>query len=147
MPYIKQEDRDIIDPSIDEIIEYLNEYTERLYWCSSIEEICDSHTQGQLDIRNHRFDKIYDFADCAGKLNYCLTRLTWHHLKDARYNDYCMVISGLEYLKQKYLDLATSTSQGRAMEVIGVLSNIIHETYIRKVTPYEDLKIKENGDV
>jgi len=58
----------------------------------------------------------------AGELNYVLTKIALVYLPDVpRYNDYNEVIGVLECMKQEF--------------------------YRRAVAPYEDKKIKENGDV
>jgi hypothetical protein len=58
----------------------------------------------------------------AGELNFALTDIVKYYLgKNPNY--------------QKFND------------VIGVLQCMILELYRRKVAPYEDVKIKENGDV
>ena len=62
-------------------------------------------------------------AESAGELNYLIT-MTCHAY---------MRRNGISY--QKYND------------VIGALEGAKLEFYRRQVTPYEDIKIKENGDV
>jgi hypothetical protein len=62
------------------------------------------------------------FPENTGELNYCLTKMILDYLGETP-----------NY--QKYND------------VIGVLQCIIQEIYRRRVAPYEDLKIKENGDI
>ena len=59
----------------------------------------------------------------AGQLNYLLTMICSQYLKDndERYQTY--------------------------NDIIGVLTCIQHETYRRKIGPYEEIKIKENGDL
>lgn len=59
----------------------------------------------------------------AGELNYELTKFIYFYIMN----------NGESY--QTYND------------VLGVLSAIPHELYRRKIAPYEDKKIKENGDV
>ena len=58
----------------------------------------------------------------AGELNYYITRVL-----------------------QTYL--LHNQNYGRYNEVLGVLEAVKLELYRRKVAPYEDKKIKENGDV
>jgi hypothetical protein len=57
----------------------------------------------------------------AGELNYILTTIIMGYLSDPNY--------------QRYND------------VVGVLTCIQHEIYRRQIADYEDLKIKENGDL
>lgn len=69
-------------------------------------------------------DEIHDFiAHNAGELNYIITVIC---------NDY------LSYRAEKYQTYN---------DIIGVLECAKMEYYRRKVAPYEDDKIKENGDV
>lgn len=67
-----------------------------------------------------------DVADCrprnVGELNYAITKLVHNFLSDGpRYADFNAAIGALECAKL--------------------------ELYRRHVAPYEDVKIKENGDV
>lgn len=82
MPYIKPEERQLIDPIISE-----------------------------LDITN------------AGQLNYSITMIC-----------------------KKYLNMK-GTNYNNINEVIGVLECAKLEAYRRIATPYEEIKMKENGDV
>ena len=59
-----------------------------------------------------------------GELNYCITRLC------------------LEFLNRE-----RSRGYGCYNEIMGVLSCVQQEFYRRVVSPYENEKIKENGDV
>ena len=63
------------------------------------------------------------FASNAGELNYMVTRLVQAYLKH----------KGESY--QTYND------------IMGALEGAKLELYRRKIAPYEDTKIKENGDV
>lgn len=65
---------------------------------------------------------IGESANDAGELNYLITRIIDDYLGDAQ-------------------------SYRRFNEVIGVLECAKLEYYRRKVAPYEDKKIQENGDV
>jgi len=58
-----------------------------------------------------------------GELNYALTKIL------------------LEYLQSK------GTSYGTVNEIMGVLNCATHEFYRRWAAPYEDKKIKDNGDL
>jgi hypothetical protein len=74
-------------------------------------------------IRREKRDIIPFGAKTAGELNYVLTRIVdsyWHE-------------EGRNY--QAFND------------IIGALEGAKLELYRRKVAPYEDIKIKENGDV
>lgn len=87
MPYIKQENRKIIDKRIEKLIEYL---------------------------RSADFDKQ------DGEVNYTVSKIL-HTLYSPSYYNY-----------------------NRA---IGVLECIKLELYRKMVAPYEEIKIKENGDI
>ena len=62
-------------------------------------------------------------ADTAGELNYLFTKLI------------------LNYMKEKGLSYATIN------DIVGALEGAKLEFYRRVAVPYEDQKIKENGDV
>lgn len=66
-------------------------------------------------------DGPYEDGAKAGRLNYVCTRIANQVLPPDRY--------------------------ARAALVTGVLENVKQELYRRAVSPYEDLKITENGDV
>ena len=74
--------------------------------------------QEVLDYLNH-FVKI----NCPGELNYILFKIILQYIRDKR------------ECYQTYND------------VIGVLECIKQELYRRFVSKYEDLKIKQNGDI
>ncbi|MGV3773088.1 MAG: DUF6899 family protein [Verrucomicrobiales bacterium] len=59
----------------------------------------------------------------SGDINYCVSRLIWR---------------SFEEMGGRYAN---------ANDLMGALECIKQEFYRRKVAPYEDLKIKENGDV
>ena len=65
---------------------------------------------------------IYFGAKNTGELNYCFTKLL------------------LDYLETKGLSYSTCN------DIIGALEACKQEFYRRVVVPYEDKKIKENGD-
>jgi len=65
----------------------------------------------------------YKFPENAGELNYVLTLVVHKYMRD----------KGIKY--QHYND------------VIGALEGCKLELYRRYVSPYEDVKIKDNGDV
>jgi hypothetical protein len=95
MPYIKQEDRDRVDPMIDVLAERI------------AKDSCDN------------------CEDTAGRLNYTITKLM-HKV--------------LEYE-------GCSENYSSYNNLIGMLECARMELYRRKVAPYEDKKINENGDV
>ncbi len=71
------------------------------------------------------FDKILNELkpDGPGELNYVITRLC------------------ISYAERKGI------RYGNLNEVMGVLSSVAREFYRRLVAPYEDKKMRENGDV
>ena len=77
--------------------------------------------QDMRDILRKHLDLV-DFAG-AGELNYCITTLC-----------------------QRYLD-KIGVSYASLNVVVGVLECAKQELYRRIAAPYEDNKIKENGDV
>jgi hypothetical protein len=87
MPYIKQEDRQKLDPLLEEITQILAQT-----------------------------------MPMPGQLNYVITRI-------------CHAYLGVKPDYALFND------------VMGVLNCATHELYRRKVSPYEDKKIEENGDL
>lgn len=75
------------------------------------------------DVRERVRPKSWAVPDDAGGLNYQITMLIRAY----------MAANGENY--RHYND------------VLGVLSAVGHELYRRKIAPYEDKKIEENGDV
>lgn len=90
MPYIKQNEREQLDPAIDNLI-------------------------------NQVAFVQYELCNTAGRLNYCMTRLAL----------------GVFPVKGYWMLALTC----------GVFITALLEYYRRWVAPYEDQKIKENGDV
>lgn len=66
---------------------------------------------------------VSEAVSTPGRLNYCITRLC---------------ITYLDTFGEKYLTIN---------EIIGALECAKQEFYRRIAIPYEDIKIKENGDV
>jgi len=79
-----------------------------------------------VDFNNVRNDADKSITSSAGVLNYCITQLI------------CKVFDKLSFNKLKYWHVAL---------ICGILDNVKAEFYRRKASSYEDLKIKENGDV
>lgn len=73
-------------------------------------------------LQHHRDDKLFKPLN-PGELNYAITRLLDQYLRD----------KGLSYL---YIN-----------DCLGALEGAKLEFYRRVAVPYEDKKIKENGDV
>ena len=69
----------------------------------------------------HSLDNPHDFSIYLGRINYCFSR----------------IIGGL----------MGSPSYNKVAMITGVLENVKQEFYRRAATPYEDLKIKQNGDI
>jgi len=63
----------------------------------------------------------HDFASFLGRINYCFSRVIGSLIGTTSYNKIAMAT--------------------------GVLENIKQELYRRMASPYEDGKIKENGDI
>ena len=155
MPYIKQERRDQVKPELDCLKGRIKNYEDM---CMHVEVI--AHDYAYQTNQNDKLFKITDFIVCDGDLNYILTSLIWSFLdENPGYTNHRRVYSFLEKLKLNFIvNFRNDTDhflhgschgyeETPALEVIGVISNIIQETYRRKTAPYEDLKIKENGDV
>lgn len=66
-------------------------------------------------------DNPYEFSNYLGRINYCFSRVIGQLIKEPSYKKIAMIT--------------------------GVLENIKQEFYRRLVSPYEDKKINENGDI
>ncbi|GMQ95184.1 MAG: hypothetical protein BMS9Abin13_296 [Patescibacteria group bacterium] len=74
-----------------------------------------------LDAHIKKIAELIDMEQRAGELNYTITKLMLALAGEARYKDINELIGALEAAKLEF--------------------------YRRKAAPYEDAKIKENGDV
>ena len=62
-----------------------------------------------------------EFATILGDINYCFSRIIYGVMRDVSYRNIAMVTGVLENIKQEY--------------------------YRRIAEPYEDIKIRQNGDI
>ena len=77
--------------------------------------------RGTIDCRLHLFtDYIHDLS--AGDLNYIFSKIVWS-------------------------EFDKNPNYAKANELMGMLQGVQAEFYRRKVAPYEDEKLKENGDI
>jgi hypothetical protein len=72
----------------------------------------------------------YNHPEAPGELNFLITKLVNEYIF---YRGRAIQSTGLNYQL--------------IAEITGVLDNVKSEFYRRKAVPYEDVKIKENGDV
>lgn len=86
-----------------------------------VEKVVDALVKAVSDKEVEDFDSR-DLLDCAGNLNYTVTRI-------------CASL------------LAGKPSYSKVAIITGVLENVKQEFYRRVASPYEDRKIIENGDV
>ena len=88
-------------------------------------------------IKEERREELYDMLDHSpGAIGYCCS--TPGEL------NFALTETILEYINNKD---GEKISYSRINEVVGVLECCKLELYRRLATPYEDKKIKENGDV
>ena len=76
-----------------------------------------------LAIRNNKtnLNNPHDFSNYLGRINYCFSRIIYGVMRDVSYRNIAMVTGVLENIKQEY--------------------------YRRVAEPYEDMKIRQNGDI
>ena len=76
-----------------------------------------------LAIRNNKtnLNNPHDFSNYLGRINYCFSRIIYGVMRDVSYRNIAMVTGVLENIKQEY--------------------------YRRIAEPYEDIKIRQNGDI
>ena len=100
MPYIKEENREVLDRAIGGAVETIKSNIEKSFG----DNLSDS-----------------EFMEISGDINYFVSRIT------------CQLMGDVSYKK-----IAIIT---------GVLENIKQEFYRRVASPYEDMKILQNGDI
>jgi len=83
------------------------------------------------------------FADNNGELNYLITKTIKSYIDchGEKYQNYDDVINAIDRV---YSDINKDKS---FTAPCGTLSCVKHELFRRKIDPYENLKIQENGDV
>jgi len=76
-----------------------------------------------LAIRDNKtnLNNPHDFSNYLGRINYCFSRIIYGVMRDVSYRNIAMVTGVLENIKQEY--------------------------YRRVAEPYEDIKIRQNGDI
>ena len=76
-----------------------------------------------LAIRNNKtnLNNPHDFSNYLGRINYCFSRIIYGVMRDVSYRNIAMVT--------------------------GVLENIKQEFYRRVAENYENIKIRQNGDI
>ena len=76
-----------------------------------------------LAIRDNKtnLNNPHDFSNYLGRINYCFSRIVYGVMRDVSYRNIAMVTGVLENIKQEY--------------------------YRRVAEPYEDIKIRQNGDI
>ena len=76
-----------------------------------------------LAIRDNKtnLNNPHDFSIYLGRINYCFSRIIYGVMRDVSYRNIAMVTGVLENIKQEY--------------------------YRRIAEPYEDIKIRQNGDI
>ena len=76
-----------------------------------------------LAIRDNKtnLNNPHDFSNYLGRINYCFSRIIYCVMRDVSYRNIAMVTGVLENIKQEY--------------------------YRRIAEPYEDIKIRQNGDI
>jgi hypothetical protein len=97
--------------------------------------------------------------ESAGDLNYCISAVYWGVLgqtknaNPARYGVHAYYAGMLEKIRST-VDTVNVGNQAdmtvafrRHIVIRGVLTHVIEETYRRSLSPYEEQKIAENGDV
>lgn len=93
-----------------------------------IDEVERAELDSQIDnmilaIRDNKtnLNNPHDFSNYLGRINYCFSRIIYGVMRDVSYRNIAMVTGVLENIKQEY--------------------------YRRVAEPYEDIKIRQNGDL
>lgn len=158
MPYVQQPQRDIVNPDIQILCDFINGwdkidadrlaqvvrnflvcvYQEHLprkgrAWHTPVEAIIVS------DLANTVLTNFETLDERAGVLNYCVTRIM---IKT-------VMKEGVRYHRIQTVEETLSRSTDAVYHgwLKGVLGCVAREFYRRVAVKYEDMKIKENGDV
>lgn len=164
MPYIKQSDREQLDPILSKIVDSI-QTNHDLYKQIDGFGMVISYLDVQFifgdyslipvpprdEFKGH-IDELRDLIKDAGQLNYCITYILWSLINDD--TKYALrayasgVVSMIKSSLYEEIDNVTSQDTLRRFGLaIGVLTHVLEETYRRRTAEYEDRKIKENGDV
>jgi len=170
MPYIKQEDRDRLDPlipgftacihggsvlDIDKDGYYLRTLLRTLVTgfaelklASGPGEYADAAAQVVAKYKVSLVEALHTVGD----LNYAVTRITLQFVlaQKLSYATLAIAVGTLQYvlgIAQEKVKEYSFTLQDQWTPVIGTLRLVISEIEQRLVRPYEDIKIAENGDV
>jgi hypothetical protein len=151
VPYIKQDDRKLIDPLINKIlakieplklqwrVEYANAVFRhcftKLLTPPEDDEISDEFACEFYKLFKEEYNKSFEVA---GKLNYFVSSICWKVVEGQGYSTRC-------YLNAKLHKLAIWVSSDDIC--YGVVHDVITELERRKTAAYEDQKIIENGDL
>jgi hypothetical protein len=160
MPYIKQEQRDVIDKEIDAfIIDLKGEPTNRDRIRSLAELVCAVSRQfdpayiGGCQILSSYLVTLYEAvasipefdSEWPGILNYILSRVSAGLIGDSKYSRINLMMGILDKLQT---DTVPATDDAdNALHLRGVFKCMEMELYRRLVAPYENSKIEANGDV
>lgn len=160
MPYIKQEQRKVLDPHIEDWCKEIVSRVEKLQDISDIYtrffgliaedlvHLCNNHNVERICLLAHEIFRFND-KNCGflGPLNYCITKmiqivpkkLVEQHIidKELSYSLYALTVDAL-------INIVDEISSGFGIK--GVFEDIKDEYKARVGRPYESEKIKENGD-
>lgn len=140
MPYITQKNRDQVNDLMSAILDYLTLLSD----IEQIKFVSDYIKKLHQEIRTRDLQKLYE---SSGNFNYCITTVCWGILgDDPRFES--------NYSKRSYLngtirniisDIEVETQND--IIFIGILEDVLAEIYRRKMSAYEDGKMKLNGDI
>lgn len=150
MPYIKQEDRDLIDPVINKIMKeiLLYEGDTKVYSTYGMIKNCFTKLEVEEDFDGDEFTtefynlfkEEYNKKDIRvlGKLNYFVSKICWAAVEGEGYGIRCLMSAHLHELITYFRGI---------FFLYAVLNDVVLELYRRKTAEYEDNKIIENGDI
>ncbi len=155
MPYIKQDDREFYAPILGETFELINKDTTPGDLTDLLCILVNQYTK----VKNNLKDEIKNVlllevperikkSTTPGDLNYLITMMSNQYINangGLNYTNINNVLGSLAYVS----NMVSGTNQGNKVlfELLGAVEGAKLELYRRLAAPYEDLKIRENGDV
>lgn len=149
MPYIEKSKREILDPIIDEVINWTQKNgTKASLACASIVTVSSDPSMLSAGITNliEEFKKSLSNKDkIAGDINYCISRIIYS-VVDYKNPGYEKSVLNAEAILVQTEELIRISNAPNKVMAIATLRLVSKELYRRLAMPYEDLKMTENGD-
>jgi len=135
MPYVEQSKRPDLDKIVNNIVEN-----------NMFDKSGELKLGYMIDVLEYLISE--SIIDLKGSLNYILFKFCKYHIKPS-YNNYKIYIAVLEHYAEhlRKIIIKLNAKEYKTLHAIGELRETAAEIRRRLLTPYEDEKIKTNGDV